>query len=92
VLDPVRHAHHLAGAPGAGRNGRLLQEITTRLPGRVDGAATPFTSANDLMHAPRRAAAAHGEHENHTGHYDKNWPEWYAAYIVAEQTGAELPS
>ena len=73
-------------------NGWLLQEITTRLPGRVDAAETSFASTNDLMQALRRAAAAHGEHEKRTGDHDENWPEWYAAYIVAEQTGKELPS
>ena len=73
-------------------NGWLLQEITTRLPGRVDAAETSFASTNDLMQALRRAAAAHGEHEKRTGDHDENRPEWYAAYIVAEQTGKELPS
>jgi catechol 2,3-dioxygenase-like lactoylglutathione lyase family enzyme len=73
-------------------NGWLLQEITTRLPGRIDAAETSFGSANDLMHALRRAAAAHGQHEKRTGNFDENWPEWYAAYMVAEQTGEELPS
>ena len=70
----------------------LLQEITTRLPGRVDPAITPFGSTNDLAQALRRAAAAHGEHEKrHGGEYDENWPDWYAAYMAAEQAGEELP-
>jgi len=70
----------------------LLQEVTTRLPGRVDPAVTSFGSTNDLAQTLRRAAAAHGEHEKrHGGEYDENWPEWYAAYIVAEQAGTELP-
>jgi catechol 2,3-dioxygenase-like lactoylglutathione lyase family enzyme len=74
-------------------NGWLLQEVTTRLPGRVDPAATTFGSASDLESALRRAAAAHGEHEQRTGgQYDENWPEWYAAYMVAEQAGTELPT
>ena len=72
-------------------NGWLLQEITTRLPGRVDAAETAYASANDLADAMRRAAAAHGEHEKRTGERDENWPDWYAAYMVAEQAGAELP-
>jgi catechol 2,3-dioxygenase-like lactoylglutathione lyase family enzyme len=72
-------------------NGWLLQEIKTRLPGRVTGDAT-YTSAGDLSHALRRAAAAHGQHEARTGQADKNWPDWYAAYMVAEQLGKELPS
>jgi predicted enzyme related to lactoylglutathione lyase len=72
-------------------NGWLLQEVTTRLPGRVDAAATAYASAADLAAALRRAAAAHGEHEKRTGAADQNWPDWYAAYMVAEQAGAELP-
>jgi catechol 2,3-dioxygenase-like lactoylglutathione lyase family enzyme len=72
-------------------NGWLLQEVTTRLPGRVDAAATSFASTNDLMQALRRAAIAHGEHEKRTGEYDEKWPVWYAAYMVAEQNGSELP-
>ncbi|HVU77846.1 MAG TPA: VOC family protein [Gaiellaceae bacterium] len=70
----------------------LLQEITSRLPGRVDPAPASFGSAPELAEALRRAAAAHGEHEQrHGGEYDENWPDWYAAYMVAEQSGTELP-
>jgi catechol 2,3-dioxygenase-like lactoylglutathione lyase family enzyme len=72
-------------------NGWLLQEITTRLPGRIDTQATTFASAADLAGAMRRASVAHGEHEKRTGKPDANWPEWYASYMVAEQAGAELP-
>ncbi len=73
-------------------NGWLLQEVTTRLPGRIDPAATSFGSASDLAGAMRRAEAAHGEHEKRTGQRDANWADWYAAYIVAEQAGGTLPS
>ena len=69
----------------------LLQEITTRLPGRIDSASTTFTSVSDLSSALRRAEAAHGEHEKRTGQRDANWPDWYAKYMVAERTGTELP-
>ncbi|HEY6785962.1 MAG TPA: VOC family protein [Trebonia sp.] len=69
----------------------LLQEVTKRLAGRVDAAATAFSSAADLAGALRRAAAAHGEHEKRTGQVDANWPDWYASYMVAEQAGTELP-
>jgi catechol 2,3-dioxygenase-like lactoylglutathione lyase family enzyme len=70
----------------------LLQEITARLPGRVDPAVTAFASTTDLAEALRRAAAAHGEHEQrHGGEFDANWPDWYAAFMVAEQAGTELP-
>jgi catechol 2,3-dioxygenase-like lactoylglutathione lyase family enzyme len=73
-------------------NGWLFQEITTRLPGRIDPATTSFASANDLASALRRAGAAHGEHEKRTGgQRDENWPDWYAEYIVREQAGEELP-
>jgi hypothetical protein len=73
-------------------NGWLVQEVTSRLPGRVDATQTAFTSAADLAGALRRAEAAHGEHEKRTGQRDENWPDWYAAYMVAEQAGSELPS
>jgi len=69
----------------------LVQEITTRLPGRIDSAATTFNSVSDLSSALRRAEAAHGEHEKRTGQRDTNWPDWYARYMVAEQAGTELP-
>ena len=69
----------------------LLQEITTRLPGRIDAAETSFGSASDLAGALRRAAAAHGEHEKRIGQRDENWPDWYAEYMVREQTGEGLP-
>ena len=73
-------------------NGWLLQEITTRLPGRIDPATTTFASASDLASALRRASAAHGEHEKRIGAADANWPDWYAEYMVAEQSGAKLPT
>ncbi len=73
-------------------NGWLLQEVTTRFPGRIDPAATSFGSTSDLASALRRAAAAHEEHEKRTGEADANWPDWYAAYLVAEQSGEELPT
>jgi catechol 2,3-dioxygenase-like lactoylglutathione lyase family enzyme len=73
-------------------NGWILQEVTTRLPGRVDPAATRFSSADDLASALRRAAAAHGEHEKRIGQEDADWPAWYADYLVREQAGTELPS
>jgi catechol 2,3-dioxygenase-like lactoylglutathione lyase family enzyme len=73
-------------------NSWLLQEITTRLPGRIDAAQTAFGSASDLASALRRAEAAHGQHEKRTGQRDADWPAWYAAYMVAEQAGTELPT
>jgi catechol 2,3-dioxygenase-like lactoylglutathione lyase family enzyme len=73
-------------------NGWLLQEITARFPGRIESDATTFASVPDLANAMRRASAAHGEHEKRTGEHDSGWPDWYAAYMVAEQAGKPLPS
>jgi hypothetical protein len=69
----------------------LLQEVTMRLPGRVDPAETSYASVSDLVEALKRAAAAHGEHEKRIGQRDEEWPDWYGAYMVAEQAGAALP-
>jgi hypothetical protein len=71
-------------------NGWMLQEINTRLPGRVTSAT--YDPASDLQEALIRAATAHGEHEKRTGEYDEQWPVWYAQYMLAEQTGEELPT
>jgi catechol 2,3-dioxygenase-like lactoylglutathione lyase family enzyme len=73
-------------------NGWLFQEITARLPGRVDANSTAYASVADLAAAMRRAEAAHGVHEKKLGHRDENWPEWYADYMVREQAGKEPPS
>ncbi len=73
-------------------NGWLFQEVTVRLPGRVDADDTTFTSSTELASALRRAEAAHGEHEKRTGQRDADWPNWYAEYIVREQAGRPLPS
>jgi catechol 2,3-dioxygenase-like lactoylglutathione lyase family enzyme len=69
----------------------LLQEVTTRLPDRVDETSTDYVSHADLVGALKRAAAAHGEHEARTGEEDPDWPSWYAAYMVAEAHGTPLP-
>jgi catechol 2,3-dioxygenase-like lactoylglutathione lyase family enzyme len=73
-------------------NGWIFQEITARVAGRVDPAATTFSSASDLASALRRAEAAHGKHEAKIGQRDANWPDWYARYMAAEQAGTELPT
>jgi catechol 2,3-dioxygenase-like lactoylglutathione lyase family enzyme len=92
-LDPERSSYRsFASFRDPDGNRWLFQEITTRLPGRIDAAATSFGSASDLASAMRRAEAAHGEHEKRTGQRDANWADWYAAYMVAEQSGKELPS
>jgi catechol 2,3-dioxygenase-like lactoylglutathione lyase family enzyme len=71
----------------------LLQEVTQRLPGRIDPTETVFATTADLADAMRRASVAHGEHEKRMGgEYDTNWPDWYATYMVAERVGTELPT
>lgn len=73
-------------------NGWLFQELTTRIPGRIDSDATTFASISDLAGAMRRASVAHGKHEERTGgQRDENWPDWYAEYMVNEQSGKKLP-
>jgi catechol 2,3-dioxygenase-like lactoylglutathione lyase family enzyme len=74
-------------------NGWLLQELTERLPGRVDLDVTAFNSSTELAGALRRAATAHGEHEKRNGgKHDEGWPDWYAEYMVSEQAGKPLPT
>jgi catechol 2,3-dioxygenase-like lactoylglutathione lyase family enzyme len=92
--DPERRTYQsYASFSDPDGNGWLLQEVTARLPGRVDPNETTFASVADLAGALRRAAAAHGEHEKRNGgQYDVNWPDWYAEYMVAEQAGKQLPS
>ena len=92
-LDPERGTYRsLALFSDPDGNSWLLQEITTRLPGRVDSGVTSYGSVTDLVSALWRAAMAHGEHEKRTGgQRDENWPDWYAAYMAAEQAGTELP-
>jgi len=92
-VDPKRGSYgSFASFSDPDGNGWLFQEITARLPGRIDATDTTFTSASELAGALRRAAAAHGEHEKRTGGHDENWPAWYADYIVREQAGQPLPS
>ena len=91
-LDPERRSYRsFASFRDPDGNRWLFQEVTTRLPGRIDAAETSFGSANDLASAMRRAEAAHGEHEKRTGQRDTNWADWYAAYMAAEQAGKGLP-
>ncbi|MBV8568585.1 MAG: VOC family protein [Methylobacteriaceae bacterium] len=91
--DPWRRSYaSFASFSDPDRNSWLLQEVTQRLPGRVDADQTTFSSSADLASALRRAAAAHGEHEKRTGERDANWPDWYAEYMVREQAGKDLPT
>ncbi len=91
--DPQRRSYATrASFSDPDGNGWVLQEVTVRLPGRVDADDTTFTSSLELASTLRRAAAAHGEHEKRTGQRDADWPNWYAEYIVREQAGKPLPS
>jgi hypothetical protein len=91
-LDPERRSYFSrASFNDPDGNIWLLQEVTTRLPGRVDSGLTSFGSATDLASALRRAAGAHGQHEKRIGAADPNWPDWYAEYMVREQNGEDLP-
>src|SRR5215204_2772638 len=67
-------------------NGWLLQEVTTRFPGRVVDDTT-YSSVADLVQALRRAESAHIQHEKRTGQRDEQWADWYAEYMVHEQSG-----
>nr|WP_149763195.1 VOC family protein [Mesorhizobium albiziae] len=91
--DPEQRSYHTyATFKDPDGNTWLLQEITTRFPGRIDSNTTSFASASDLANAMRRASAAHGEHEKRNGgQRDENWPGWYAEHMVAEQAGKPLP-
>jgi catechol 2,3-dioxygenase-like lactoylglutathione lyase family enzyme len=90
--DPERHSYSsYVSFEDPDGNMWIVQEVTRRLPGRVDPATTSFASANDLASALRRAAAVHHEHEKHNGQQDANWSDWYAGYMAAEQAGTELP-
>jgi catechol 2,3-dioxygenase-like lactoylglutathione lyase family enzyme len=89
--DPARGSYRsYASFSDPDGNGWLLQEVTARLPGRIDADGTSFNSSADLASALRRAAAAHGEYEKRNGgQHDVNWPDWYAEYIVREQSGQQ---
>src|SRR5262245_14083491 len=79
--DPERRSYRsFASFRDPDGNGWLLQEITARLPGRIEATTTTFAAAGELAGALRRAAIAHGEHEKRAGGHDDNWPDWYADY------------
>jgi catechol 2,3-dioxygenase-like lactoylglutathione lyase family enzyme len=91
--DPQRHSYaSFVSFKDPDGNAWLLQEVTQRLPGRVDANETTYASLNDLANAMRRAESAHGEHEKKLGQRDADWPSWYAAYMIAEQSGKPLPT
>lgn len=92
-LDPDRGSYRSwASFHDPDGNNWVLQEITTRIPGRVDVGLTSYSTVSDLAEAMRRASVAHGVHEQRIGHADADWPDWYADYMAREQAGAELPT
>ena len=92
-VDPERRTYRSrAEFKDPDGNSWVLQEITSRLPGRVEPGPTSFASASDLASALKRAALAHGQHEARIGQRDENWPDWYAEYMVRKQAGSELPT
>jgi len=92
-LDPERATYRSrAEFKDSDGNSWVLQEITSRLPGRVQPGPASFASASDLASALKRASLAHGQHEARIGRRDENWPAWYAEYILREQSGQELPT
>ncbi|KAA2244273.1 VOC family protein [Salinarimonas soli] len=91
--DPSRRSYHsYATFSDPDGNQWLLQEITTRFPGRIDATATSFASTADLAAAMRRASAAHDTYEKSLGTAHANWPDWYAEHMAAEQSGADRPA
>jgi catechol 2,3-dioxygenase-like lactoylglutathione lyase family enzyme len=99
-VDPARTSYgSFCAFTDPDGNAYLVQEVTTRRPGRVDPGSTSFTSSAELASALARAESAHRDHERQAGRHlfhhadqDENWPAWYAAYVVAEQTGTDLPA
>jgi catechol 2,3-dioxygenase-like lactoylglutathione lyase family enzyme len=61
-------------------NGWLLQEVTTRFPGR--GFSADVASSTELL---QEAEQRHGEYEALAPKH--HWSHWYAAYTVARQRG-----
>jgi catechol 2,3-dioxygenase-like lactoylglutathione lyase family enzyme len=91
--DPQRRSYaSFASFSDPDGNGWLFQEITTRLPGRIETDVATFSSSSELAAALQRAASAHGDHEARLGGRDPNWPDWYADYIMREQTGKPPPT
>jgi catechol 2,3-dioxygenase-like lactoylglutathione lyase family enzyme len=93
-IDPQRRSYFsYATFSDPDGNSWLLQEVTARFPGRVDTDNATFSSSSELAAALRRVASAHGEHEKRTpGKSHEDWPDWYAEYLLAEQTGQPLPT
>jgi catechol 2,3-dioxygenase-like lactoylglutathione lyase family enzyme len=84
-LDPGRNSYRsfIAFSDPDG-NSWVFQEVTTRLPGRGVSALAAYDSVAGLADALRRAAAAHGKHEEEIGQADPDWPDWYAQYMADE--------
>ena len=65
-------------------NAWLLQEVTTRLPGRSTSPLAAYGSEANLADALRRAAEAHGRQEGNVGQDDPFWANFYAHFMANE--------
>ena len=73
-------------------NGWLFQEITTRLPGRIDPATTTFASANDLASALSPCCGRSREHEKRIRASGPELARLVCRVHGGEQAGTELPT
>ncbi|MEV6105157.1 hypothetical protein AB0M28_10640 [Streptomyces sp. NPDC051940] len=78
---PGRQAHSsFASFTDPDGNTFVLQEVTTRRPGRISHVV--YCAAADLESALRDAAAAHDKYEGELGYSDPDWPAWYADHMA----------
>jgi catechol 2,3-dioxygenase-like lactoylglutathione lyase family enzyme len=70
-------------------NNWVVQEVTTRVPGRTTSVLAAYGSVGALADALRRAAAAHDHNAENTGRADPDWPDWYARYLADESAGPD---
>jgi hypothetical protein len=97
--DSNQDSSPVAGADGVDMKLEVVPipaaDVAGQPPGSIGSSEIRFGSASDLAAALRRARAAHGARERRmfedASSPDVSWPDWYAAYIAAEQAGAELP-
>ena len=86
--DPEGRSYYsFASFEGPDGNGWLLQEITTRLPGRewklTQASATNVATLAELLHETEQH---HGQYEK--THAEHHWWDWYAPYLSARQNGS----
>jgi catechol 2,3-dioxygenase-like lactoylglutathione lyase family enzyme len=79
--DPERRPYRThASFSDPDGNGWLLQEVTTRLPGR--GLSHDLATFTELL---AEAERRHGEYEPTAPKH--HWSSWYAAYVIARERG-----